>query len=206
MRLEDLIRRIQHGDWDLVAVLYERSFDRVYGYVYSLVGNVPDAEDVTQQTFEAMLDALTAAEIRDPASFNAWLFAVARSRAIDHQRSQDRLAPTPPDDMIQRLETSQSSGDERAQEPRGDTHFDVELTREIRRLPPLAREVVLLRYVGDFDLAAIAVIVGVSEDSVKQAHRRALSALRDRLAPTSPTRRRLRPLEMRQLTRLPGSR
>lgn len=179
-----IVERIQQGERKLAADLYKRYFARVYGYLCSLLDDQADAEDVTHQVFERMLQALSANEIRAAGSFRSWLFAVARTKAADHRRKHDRVDPTAPSEMTRRVTSlprgSRESGHNLS------AVFGADLAATLRRLPGLPREVVLLRYVGDFDLAEVAGIIGVSEDSVKQAHRRALTALRERLSTEPP--------------------
>ncbi len=177
--IEGLVERIQRGEVGLIGFVYEHYFDALYGFLCSLLNDRAEVEDIVQQVFERMLEALSAGEIRKARSFRSWLFSVARTRALDHRRKHERA------DVIAPEEFPRGPGERRAVshelEPSSLWIFDPELARALRSLPTLAREVVLLRYVGDFDLAEIAGIVGVSEDSAKQAHRRALRALRSRL-------------------------
>ena len=46
------------GDEAALARIYDAYARPIYRYHYSRVGNAPDAEDLTSQTFMAMLDAL----------------------------------------------------------------------------------------------------------------------------------------------------
>lgn len=173
-----LIQRIRRGEPQLAAVIYERYFDVLYGYLRSTLGNSADAEDVTQQVFEAMFEALAGDALWRIRSMRQWLFAVARNRAIDHRRKHDRVEVRAPEEM------SECHGESsRHRQGTGWVFDDAALGRAVRRLPQRQREVVLLRYVGDFDLAEIAAIIGVSEGSVKEAHHRALGSLRARFRP-----------------------
>lgn len=194
-----IVARIQRGEPELAAVLYERYFDTLYGFLCSFLGDHASAEDVTHQVFEAMLEGLPEYQHRAEASFRSWLFAIARNSAADHRRKHGRVDVTPPLDMSQRIDHVSSTDQA---ELRISWLSDADVMAALRRLPTFQREIVLLRYVADFELAEIARVLGVSEDSVKQGHRRALRALRDRLsivAGGGTTRRR--PLSMCELSR-----
>lgn len=167
------------SDQGLAADAYERYFDRLYGYLCSVLDVRADAEDVTHQVFEDLLKALDSAELHKVRSLRRWLFAVGHNRAANHRRKHERVDVTTPDEMTRRFGSLRQASQE--QEHNLSWIFGVEVAAAIRRLPALPREVVLLRYVGDFDLAEIADVMDVSEDSVKQAHRRALTALREHL-------------------------
>ncbi len=65
--------RAAQRDRAAFAALYRRYLDRVYGYAFYLLGDHHDAEDATERTFLAALDAIDA--YRDEgAGFRAWLF------------------------------------------------------------------------------------------------------------------------------------
>jgi len=57
---EDLVAAAQRNQGDSLSALYERYYDRVYRFALSKTGNVPDAEDVAQETFIRMVDKLGA--------------------------------------------------------------------------------------------------------------------------------------------------
>ena len=78
---------------DLVAfaALYRRYVTPIYRYLYSRVGNVADAEDLTAQTFVAALEGLPGYHERG--NFAAWLFTIAHNKAADHHRQQRPQLP-----------------------------------------------------------------------------------------------------------------
>jgi DNA-directed RNA polymerase specialized sigma24 family protein len=89
-----IAQRIQAGEHDLFDVLYDRYFDRIYGYLNSLLGP-HDAEDVVQQVFLHVVEAL-ARGLRPRKSFDGWIYKIAHNAAIDHQRSLARGRPSNP--------------------------------------------------------------------------------------------------------------
>ena len=190
LRTRLLLERVRGGEREAVGALYDLHVERVYAYLRS-IGSGADAEDLTHEVFEALLRAAGQGRLPRPDAFRAWLFTVARNLALDHRRKHGRVDVVAPAELARRL--SRRDGQSEALR----AIFDPDLARAIRRLPSLPREVVLLRYVADLDLAGIAAVIGTSEDSVKQAHRRALAALRDRAARGDGRRRR--PLAMSRL-------
>ena len=50
---------------------------QLYRYAYRLTGSVPDAEDLTQQTF--LIAQRKSDQVRDPQKVRAWLFTILRS-------------------------------------------------------------------------------------------------------------------------------
>jgi RNA polymerase sigma factor (sigma-70 family) len=196
-----LIERIYAGEPELAKDLYERYRARLYGFVSALLGGSPDAEDVTHEVFETLLKALLGNELRKVVSLRKWLFGVARNHAADHRRKHGRVELAAPEEIRERV-AHLLRRDSRAQAHGLNLVFDdVPLAVAVRCLSPRRREVVLLRYVGDFDLAEIAATIGGSEVSVRKAHSEALATLRARFGPASTPEepRRKPPLAMSQL-------
>lgn len=78
--------------------------DRLYGFCVRLAGNVPDAEDLVQET---LLRAIRGwPELRDRERSKAWLFAIATNAWRDISRARGREVATTP------LDTLDSADDE----------------------------------------------------------------------------------------------
>jgi hypothetical protein len=86
----DIPRLVEAAKEDPVAFgrLYNLYVQPIYRYLYSQVGTVHDAEDLTSQTFMTAYESLT--RYRERGFFSAWLFRIARSRLIDHFRGRSR--------------------------------------------------------------------------------------------------------------------
>ena len=80
--------------------LYERTFDRVYAYVQSMLRDAAAAEDVTSQAFER---AYRKRRSYKPGrgTAEAWLFGIARNAALDERARRKRHArmATEPEDV-----------------------------------------------------------------------------------------------------------
>src|SRR5580692_11276440 len=89
-----LIAKAAGGDCTAFDLLYQRHGNAVYRYSWLLSRSVPDAEDITQETFLAL--------IRKPESFDparaqlrTWLIAVARRQYLGRCRRLGRDAGSP---------------------------------------------------------------------------------------------------------------
>jgi len=154
------------------TLLYQRYVKRVYAYLYSQVGNVQDAQDLTTVTFMAALEQIQ--QYRGEGSLAAWLLGIAYHKSVDlhrrHRASEPLLAaaaladpaPSPDDLFFQQVQRE-------------------ELERALHHLTPERAEVIALRFFGELSNAEVAAIVGKSEAAVKMLIHRGLQELRLRL-------------------------
>ena len=154
------------------TLLYQRYVKRVYAYLYSRVGNIEDAQDLTTITFMTALEQIK--QYRGDGSLAAWLLAIAYHKSIDLHRRHRATAPLDaaaaladpapaPDDML--LQQVQREALERA----------------LHCLTPERAEAIALRFFGELSNTEIAAIVGKNEGAVKMLIHRGLQELRMRL-------------------------
>ncbi|MGD0198622.1 MAG: sigma-70 family RNA polymerase sigma factor [Solirubrobacteraceae bacterium] len=156
------VSRAQRGDRDALRTIYLRYADTVYGYVLSIVHDHYEAEDITQQVFAKLIDAIGRFDDRGT-PFVAWLLRLARNAALDDLRACRRmLVEAPPETAA-----PADDGDQR----------DV-LRSALAELPPEQREVVVLRHIAGYTPAEIASRTGRSESAVHGLHHRGRRALR----------------------------
>lgn len=82
-----LFERIRQGDQRALAEIYDQRSNLVYSLAFSIVGNVADSEEVTQEVF---LRVWRKAELFDPKRGSAlgWIVTMTRRLAIDRTRSK----------------------------------------------------------------------------------------------------------------------
>lgn len=85
----ELIERIRKGEQPALDILYKRYSSPVYSLVWKILQNSEEAEDVALDVF---WQVWRQADRYDPArgAPPAWIFTLARSRAIDRLRSRNR--------------------------------------------------------------------------------------------------------------------
>ena len=170
----DLIRRAKDGDDIVVSEIYDRYQRSIFRYLYYRVGDQQTAEDLTSEVFLRMIEKISYYQDQR-ASFQAWLFQIARNLSIDHYRkmkSRDSVALE--DDYPERSEDPLEV-------------LDRELTSEklyqaMVKLPENQRDVIVMRFVVGMPIGEVADTLHKTEDSIKGLQRRALLALREILA------------------------
>ncbi|WP_418058390.1 RNA polymerase sigma factor [Pimelobacter simplex] len=105
------------------------------------------------------------------AEFRAWVFTLARHRAIDAARAQAARPSVPTAEVID-ISTAPSA--ESAALERADTEAAVRL---VATLPTVQAEMVMLRVVAGLSVAEVATIVGKKPGTVAVAVHRALKKL-----------------------------
>src|SRR5438045_1024795 len=157
-----LVEFVLQGDQDLFAVLVERYKDAVQNLAYRMLGNVTEAEDVTQETF---VRAYTQLSTYKPAhKFSTWLLSIASHLAIDQLRRRRFLAL--PLEDVPLLEWIVDGGV-------SPEHFALqgeqqdEIQRYLQRLPSKYRAVIVLRYWYDFSYDEIAQALKLTQPLVK---------------------------------------
>ncbi len=144
---------------------------RVYAYVAYRVGDGPDAEDLTSETFER---ALRYKKSYDSAKGEpiAWLIGIAR-RCIEGR---------PP--------TLELTGEQMETPDRGDLEDDairrLALSSAVSHLEARDRELIALRYGADLTARQIAEVQGAKTNAIEVALHRALGRLRAHLEDDSP--------------------
>src|SRR4051812_1405063 len=129
-----------------------------------------DSQDCLQETLIAALRAYP--RLRAGSNVRAWLFTIARNKALDEHRARARR-PVP---VLTVPEAAESSGQTPA---RGD---DLELWHAVRELPTKQRAAVVLRYVNDFSHREVAAVLDCSEEAARRSLHEGLSKLRKEIA------------------------
>jgi RNA polymerase sigma factor (sigma-70 family) len=140
----------------------------VLGFLRAMAGP-QDAEDVFQDTYLAALRAYPRA---DPRNLRAWIFTIARRKAIDHHRARARR-PDPVGDP------EQAGAVDDPELPGG--AMNGEAWSMVAALPPKQRAAVALRFVADLRYREIADALGVSEAAARRNVHDGLKSLRGNL-------------------------
>jgi RNA polymerase sigma-70 factor (ECF subfamily) len=125
---------------------------------------VSDPEDVLSEVFLQVARSLPRFR-GDDDDLRRWVFTIARNRAIDDRRRR-KTRP---------VATDQPVPDAAA--PAARSPVDTALVAALAQLTADQREVVVLRFVADLSLEAVAAITKRSEGGVKSMQHRALDQL-----------------------------
>ena len=173
--IRKFVERAQAGDRTALEELYLIHFDRIYSYLHMTVGNRPDAEDLTTQTFLRMLESIGKYRFQS-APFSAWLFRIAHNLSMDHFRANRRWQPE--EDVPEPVGSEERSAEEEAFQAIGrKSMLDL-----IDSLSHEQQQVLTLKFVFNFSNGEAATILGKTEGAVKSLQHRALVSLQKQLA------------------------
>lgn len=167
------LARLARDDHDAFEALYRRYVTPIYRYCYARTDNVADAEDLTAQTFMAVVESID--RYREARNFPAWLFGIARHKCADYHRAA-YAAPQQPLADIEMADPEPENVEERLFR-----HKILEcIERLLAQLSPDRLEALRLRYWGGLSMREAATVMQRSEAAFKMLVSRAVSDLRER--------------------------
>lgn len=84
MNRKALINKIKENDKETYYSLYNKYFEKLVKYVFLIVNNRDDAEDIVQNIF---INLHSKIESFKDKNFKSWIFVIAKNEAIDFLRS-----------------------------------------------------------------------------------------------------------------------
>lgn len=160
----------------------------VFSLIYRMVRDRELAEDLSQETFVKVLNAID--RYNPQYKFSSWIFKIANNAAIDHLRkkeldtlsiegspdatTQERMAAT----ALQIGDAGESPLDELEARELGSA-----IEQAISRLRPEYRSCILMRHVEGRPYEEIAEMLGLPLGTVKTYIHRARAELKEALAP-----------------------
>jgi len=167
-----VVRRVLAGEIDAFESIVTRWQGPLVNLAYRFCRDRGVAEEMAQEAFLKIYRGLS--KWRQDSRFSTWVFAVA----MNHYRSAIRRRPAPP--SIDVNEARAVAGGDLADEI-DDAWRDDAVRRAVGALPPKYRDVVVLYYFQERDLAETARIAGLPEGTVKARLFRARQMLEQRL-------------------------
>lgn len=140
--------------------LYRHYVTGVYRYLYQWVRNASEAEDLTAQVFSDVLERL--ALYQERGTFAAWLFTIARRKAITAYRGR-----SPSFSLEEAEDLPDGSEDPLEQVVHGEQRE--RMAALFAQLDDDQRELLRLRFTAGLGYAQIGAVLGRSEAAVKMA-------------------------------------
>lgn len=183
---EELMALYGRDDEAAFEVLLSRYRRPLFSFLYRYLGRAENAEDVFQEVFYEVIRARK--RYRPHYKFSAWLFRIARNRAVDRLRRNGLRDMASLDDPV---DSREQGGESKLNMVAGANPDPEELARGVEvenalqatlaSLPTEQSEVFWLKEKSGLTLTEIAHMTGVSENTVKSRLRYALEKIRANL-------------------------
>lgn len=164
-----IVRAVKEGDRERYGELVERYQQQIFKYCFHMLGQLQEAEDVSQDVFVKGLERLEL--YREGTSFGAWLYKMAYHECLNKLKRAktygrllrlfSRTVPVIPEDQA-------ATGLE----------YNAELREAMLRLSPKDRHIILLRIVEEYRFEDIAEQLGMSYAAVRKRYERAKKRLK----------------------------
>ncbi|GAB5562329.1 MAG: sigma-70 family RNA polymerase sigma factor [Synoicihabitans sp.] len=159
----ELVRAAVAGDSGAARELVRIYHRPIFNYVVRMLGQVQDAEDVTQETFVKAFRSLHKVDTSRP--LLNWLYTIARRSALNHIRARRNWVELPPESA------SDSPGPRREVESEESVSRVWSLARRI--LKPAEYEILWLRFGENLSVEETAQTTERSQSSIKTLLHRA---------------------------------
>ena len=177
---EELVVLTLEGNYDAFTELTRRHFATCLKKAYLILRNQSDAEDEVQNAFAKAFECLDRFRFEGP--FCAWLCRIVQNQClmlIRERRHAEFVYVDATSESNLKLELIDQVRDQ--EDNIGCQQVMDLLCREISRVPPLMRDVVMLRDIEGLPMPEVAARLGLSVPATKSRLMRARQELRSRL-------------------------
>ncbi|UXI68416.1 RNA polymerase sigma factor [Tahibacter amnicola] len=168
------LARARRGDVGAHGQIYRTYSRACYTLALRVVGNTAAAEDIVQDVFLKMMDAIR--HFRGDAPFGSWLKRMTVNAAIDQLRSQRHFDPDDPERLFANVAENVAGTPD-------DSHDAMTL---LQRLPARARLILVLHELEGYTHKELAELFGQTESYSKSILSRSLKRLQEWLDATKP--------------------
>lgn len=162
------------GDEDAFVIVWRALHPPLLRYLRVRGDDGP--EDIASETWMHVLRGLETF-VGDAREFRAWLFAIARNRAVDAGRARARRPAVPVADVTELRPDPRRHSTPSAEDLALDNDDTARALRLVATLPTVQAEMVMLRVVAGLDVADVAEILDKKPGTVRVTVHRALQTL-----------------------------
>ncbi|MGI6455901.1 MAG: RNA polymerase sigma factor [bacterium] len=176
--LPQLIQQTAAGDERAYGLLVQQFSAPVYRFLYRMLNQSEDAQDLTQDTFYELYR--NRAKLRADVHILPYLFTIAQRKAISllrWRRVRQMVLP-----LKRENEETIASSQNNPRDCVHNAHLESRLNRALANLKPARRAVLILRFFEGMEYQEIARIMNKPEGTVKSLAFRAERELREKLA------------------------
>jgi RNA polymerase sigma-70 factor (ECF subfamily) len=186
---DELLTLAQEGHQGAFEELMRRSSSSSFKLALSILRDRQEAEDAVQESYCNAWRAV--GKFQRESKFSTWISRIVTNQCLMRLRKARRanflyLDDGDPEGGVGRMEIPDAKPTAEAE--LGDTQLALILRQEARKLPPLLRDVLMLRDLDELPMPEVAARLGITIMAAKNRLARARSELRRRMAKYQPAR------------------
>lgn len=164
-----LIRKVQNGDAEAFAKIYDEYIDKIYRFAYFRVNSPEEAEDLTSQIFTKVLEYILSG--KEIINLQALIYTITKSQIADKYRHQ-----------IKEVSLDQSFAETVDISAKIELKDDsIKVEQVLKNLKGEAKEAIVLRYVEEHSIKEVAKILGKTEGAVRVMIHRAIKDIKTQM-------------------------
>ncbi len=171
--LKTLILLAKSGDNKAFEEVYTTYYTAIFRYVITRVKNKADAEDITQNAFIKIWNAIPRWNSSHTSPL-AFFFVVTRNTIIDYLRKNSHKEIVS-DEVVNIFANEHGSTDKK----NNSEELSNILLKAISKLSSEQQEIINLFYTHDLTYKEISSVTGKREDAIRQIHSRAIKKLKN---------------------------
>jgi len=156
----DSIQQAKNGKQQAFNTLLETHWEYVFNYLKTIINDAYMVEEICIQTFERAFDRIN--QYDENYTFRTWLTTIGRNLWIDESRKKEIKTSE-----IGTSETTLQSEETNIDELLVQKQYLSAIESNLKKLKPLDREILQLRWFDDKSYAEIASQMNVSENLIK---------------------------------------
>ena len=172
-----LLKNYVNGDETALAILIERHQAKVYGFIYSKIGDSTISDDIFQDTFIKVIKTLKPNSYNEEGKFLPWVMRIAHNLSIDYFRHNKKM-PFQRETEEYSIFNFMTDSSLNVEGKLIENQVENDLQKLIEELPEDQKEVVKMRFYDDLSYKEIADITGVSINTALGRMRYAVINLR----------------------------
>lgn len=172
-----LVTNYIKGDEKCLEVLILKHKQKLFGFIYSKIGDRQLAEDIFQDTFIKVIHTLKKGNYNDQGKFLPWVMRIAHNLVIDYFRKSNRLPKFNRTDEFDVFSVLRDDTKNKESEIIQEQLYN-QITGLIQYLPKDQREVLKMRIYNELSFKEISENTGASINTVLGRMRYALINMR----------------------------
>ncbi len=182
---EQLVERVQRGDFAAFETLYERYQRPILAYIYQITRNYDEAGSIAQDVFLKVFEHVDRFDLTR--RFSTWFYTIARNAAIDYLQARSRkvmvsFTDLDRDDDTGGIASNAPARTERVEQRLARGESNALLAAALAELPQMYREIIELIIFQERSYEdASTILGGVSLGTLRSRMFHALKRLRERL-------------------------